>query len=169
MSSRKPLDFTRTLAFRLTLWYAGIFAVSSCVAFLLFYALITSVIQDRTNQELLGQARRFGTILATSGMEEVTKTAIVEAQAAGVRKVFFRLLYPNGVGLFILPTCRTGKDIAIDPRAIEAGYYQRDQYRFRDNYHPRPGRRSARLIRNAWPWHRHAQIGQTMERLLPVS
>jgi hypothetical protein len=40
-----------TLAFRLTLWYAGIFLVSSCVAFLFFYLLITTVIRDRTDQD----------------------------------------------------------------------------------------------------------------------
>ncbi len=94
MSSRRIRD---TLAFRLTLWYAGVFTLSSCVAFLLFYALISSVIQDRTDQELLGQARRFGALLAREGVEEVTKAAVIEAQAAGVRKVFFRLVYPSGV------------------------------------------------------------------------
>jgi heavy metal sensor kinase len=119
MSSKSPLNFVHTLAFRLTLWYAGIFTVSSCVAFLLFYALITSVIQDRTNQELLGQARKFGTILAASGMEEVAKTAILEAQAAGVRKVFFRLLYPNGVA-FHSSNMSYWQYISIDPKAIEA-------------------------------------------------
>jgi heavy metal sensor kinase len=119
MSSRSSLDFMHTLAFRLTLWYAGIFAVSSCVAFLLFYALITSVIRDRTNQELLGQARKFGTILSTAGMEEVTKTAVLEAQAAGVRKVFFRLLYPNGVA-FSSSNMSYWQNIAVDPRAIQA-------------------------------------------------
>jgi heavy metal sensor kinase len=94
MSSRR---IRNTLAFRLTLWYAGIFTVSSCVAFLLFYTLISSVIHDRTDQELLGQARRFSTLLAKEGVEEVAKAAIIEAQAAGVRKVFFRLVYPSGV------------------------------------------------------------------------
>jgi heavy metal sensor kinase len=89
------------------------------VAFLLFYALITSVIQDRTNQELLGQARKFGTILSTAGMEEVTKTAVLEAQAAGVRKVFFRLLYPNGVA-FSSSNMSYWQNIAVDPRAIQA-------------------------------------------------
>jgi heavy metal sensor kinase len=119
MSSKSPFDFVHTLAFRLTLWYAGIFAVSSCVAFLLFYALITSVIHDRTNQELLGQARKFGTILSTAGMEEVTKTAVLEAQAAGVRKVFFRLLYPSGVA-FSSSNMSYWQNIAVDPRAIQA-------------------------------------------------
>ena len=40
-----------TLAFRLTFWYAGIFMLTSCVAFFFFYFLITSVIQDRTDQD----------------------------------------------------------------------------------------------------------------------
>ena len=89
-----------TLAFRLTLWYAGIFALSSCVAFLLFYALITSVIQDRTDEELLAQARRFESLIRTEGVVGVSKAAIFEAQAAGVRKVFFRLLYPDGSAFY---------------------------------------------------------------------
>ena len=52
MSLKKPGRFRNSLTFRLTLWYAGIFAVSSFVAFFLFYALITSVIQEKTDQEL---------------------------------------------------------------------------------------------------------------------
>src|SRR4030095_8376904 len=57
MSLGKILRLPNTLAFRLTLWYAGIFALCSCVSFLLFYTLITSVLQERTDQELLGQAQ----------------------------------------------------------------------------------------------------------------
>jgi type VI protein secretion system component VasF len=56
MSFGKILRLPNTLAFRLTLWFAGIFALCSCVAFLLFYALITTVLQERTDQELLHQA-----------------------------------------------------------------------------------------------------------------
>jgi heavy metal sensor kinase len=96
MSLRMRLSLRNTLAFRLTLWYAVIFTLSSGIAFLLFYTLITFIIRDRTDQELIGQARRFATILSTKGAEEVTKDVVIEAQAAGVRKVFFRLLYPNG-------------------------------------------------------------------------
>ncbi len=67
MSSKKPSRFRSSLSFRLTLWYAGIFAVSSFVAFLLFYALITSVIRERTDQELLSQAAQFSALLAGTG------------------------------------------------------------------------------------------------------
>jgi heavy metal sensor kinase len=80
----------------LTLWYTLIFAVSTCVAFLLFYTLITSFIQERTDQDLLDQVIRFSTLIRSDGIEAVEKSTLIEAQAAGVRKVFFRLLSLNG-------------------------------------------------------------------------
>jgi heavy metal sensor kinase len=117
MSSRKPFSLRNTLAFRLTLWYAGIFTVSSCIAFLLFYTLITSVIQDRNDEELLNQANRFATLYSTKGVDEVAKTAVLEAQAAGVRKVFFRLLSPSGE-IFSSSNMSYWNNIAIRPEAI---------------------------------------------------
>jgi hypothetical protein len=54
MFLKKINSIRHTLAFRLTLWYAGLFMLTSCVAFLFFYFLITSVIRDRTDQDLLG-------------------------------------------------------------------------------------------------------------------
>ncbi len=85
-----------TLAFRLTLWYAGIFMLTSCVAFFFFYVLITSVIRDRTDQDLLGEARTLSSILKLQGIEAVKRQIIFEAQAAGEKKIFFRLLSFDG-------------------------------------------------------------------------
>ncbi|MBW2412350.1 MAG: HAMP domain-containing protein, partial [Deltaproteobacteria bacterium] len=96
MSLRNLLNLRHTLAFRLTLWYASIFTVSTSVAFLFFYLLITAVIRDRTDQELLNQVGQFSTILNLQGIDAVKRVAILEAQAAGVKKIFFRLLYPTG-------------------------------------------------------------------------
>ncbi len=96
MSLKKRISLRNTLSFRLTLWYAGVFALSSCVAFLLFYALITSFIREQTDQDLLAQVNRFSTLLASEEIEAVKSAAVIEAQAAGVKKVFFRLLSLNG-------------------------------------------------------------------------
>jgi len=96
MSLRKRIRLRNTLSFRLTLWYAGIFALSSCIAFLLFYALITSFIREQTDQDLLAQVNRFSALLASEDIEAVKNAAVIEAQAAGVKKVFFRLLSLNG-------------------------------------------------------------------------
>ncbi len=117
MSSRKTRKSRNTLAFRLTLWYAGIFTVSSCIAFLLFYMLVTSVVRDRTDQELMGQARRFAVLASTEGIEEAKKAVIAESQAAGVRKVFFRMLYADGVA-FSSSNMSYWKDIGIHVNAI---------------------------------------------------
>ena len=96
MSLKKLISLRNTLSFRLTLWYAGIFTVSSFVAFLLFYTLIASVFRERTDRELLGQVNRFSTLLAVEGVEALKNAAMIESQAAGVRKVFFRFLSQNG-------------------------------------------------------------------------
>ena len=118
MSLRKRINLRYTLAFRLTLWYAGVFTVSSCVAFLLFYILITSFIRERTDQELLSQVNRFSTLLVTEGVEAVKNDAVIEAQAAGIKKVFFRLLSLNGQ-VFSSSNISYWKDIEINEMAIK--------------------------------------------------
>ncbi len=118
MSSRKPRRFWNSLTFRLTLWYTGIFAVSSFVAFLLFYLFITTVIRERTDQELLDQAKQFTVVLHERGIGAVETLAVLEAQAAGVRKSFFRLLYPTGEA-FSSSSMSAWEEIPIRKEAIE--------------------------------------------------
>jgi len=118
MSLRKPINFLNTLSFRLTLWYAGIFTFSSCVAFLLFYMLITSFMRDQTDQELLEQVNRFSTLLATEGVEAVKSVALVEAKAAGEKKVFLSFPFFRGTGFFPPPTWSIGKNIPVTEKAI---------------------------------------------------
>ena len=117
MSLRNLLKFCHTLAFRLTLWYAAIFTISSCVAFLFFYLLISSVIRERTDQDLLEQAGKFSTLFSTNGMDEVKRIAILEAQAAGERKIFFRLLSMSGE-VFSSSNMSYWRDIGVEANAI---------------------------------------------------
>ncbi|MGD8943514.1 MAG: ATP-binding protein, partial [Desulfobacterales bacterium] len=65
-------------------------------AFFFFYFLITTVIQDRTDQDLLSEARTLSSILKLQGIEAVKRQIIFEAQAAGEKKIFFRLLSFDG-------------------------------------------------------------------------
>jgi heavy metal sensor kinase len=117
MSLKNPINFFNTLAFRLTLWYAGMFAFSSFVAFILFYMIITSFMRDQTDQELSGQVNRFSTLLAAEGVEAVKSVALVEAQAAGEKKVFFRFLSLNGQ-VFSSSNMTYWKNIPVTERAI---------------------------------------------------
>lgn len=117
MSLRNLIRFRHTLAFRLTLWYAGIFTLSCGMAFLFFYLLITTVLQDGTDRDLQEQASRFSTILSLQGMDEVKHAAILEAQAAGERKIFLRLLSMNGA-VFSSSNMSYWRDIDVKSRAI---------------------------------------------------
>ena len=93
---KRTARFHHTLAFRLTLWYAGIFVVSSGCAFVLFYLLISRTIVYHMDGELADTAARFSTTLSLQGLSGIKRLAALEARAAGEKKVFFRLLYPNG-------------------------------------------------------------------------
>jgi len=118
MSLRKRISLRNSLAFRLTLWYAGIFTLSSCIAFFLFYMLISSWMRDQTDQELSGQVNRFSALLDAEGVEAVKNGAVIEAQAAGVKKVFFRLLSLNGQA-FSSSNMSYWKDINVSGAAIK--------------------------------------------------
>ena len=115
---QKIVDIRHTLAFRLTLWYAGIFMLSACVAFLFFYFLITNVIRQQTDQDLLSDVRTFSSILAAQGSEAVRQQAYLQSQAAGERKVFFRLLYITGQ-VYSSSNMSYWQDIGINRTIIE--------------------------------------------------
>lgn len=96
MFLKKPLNFFKSLAFRLTVWYVGIFTICIGVAFFLFYMLMTSVISNNTDQELLSKIESFSSTLSLEGIHAVKRMAVLETQAAGEKKLFFRLLYLDG-------------------------------------------------------------------------
>ena len=118
MFLEKINSIRHTLAFRLTLWYTGIFMLTSCVAFLFFYILITSVIRDRIDQDLLGEARALSSILKVQGINAVKSQIIFEAQAAGEKKIFFRLLSLDGQ-VFSSSNMSYWRDIGVSKAAIK--------------------------------------------------
>ena len=96
MSSKRLPSIPRTLAFRLTLWYAGVFILSAALAFAFFYYFITLSLRNRTDQDLLSEVHSFASIMTLQGIESVKRRALLESQAAGEKKIFIQLLYPDG-------------------------------------------------------------------------
>ncbi|MDY6880118.1 MAG: ATP-binding protein, partial [Thermodesulfobacteriota bacterium] len=88
------------------------------VAFLFFYLLVTTVIDDLTDKDLLEQAEKFTTILTTRGIEAVKRTAVAEAKAAGEKKVFFRILSRYGE-VFFSSNMSYWKDINVSGTSIK--------------------------------------------------
>ena len=96
MSLEKILRLPGTLAFRLTLWYAGIFTMSALVAFSALYLVISSVIQEHRDEDLLEDVEEFSTILATRGLDQVKMEMASEASSDGAENIFLRLLSNDG-------------------------------------------------------------------------
>ena len=96
MFLKRILNIRHTLAFRLTLWYATVFTVSSFAAFFIFYVIISSTIQKQRDQELLSDLAEFASIHKLKGEDSIRSEMEIEAKSDGVHKVFFRLLGTKG-------------------------------------------------------------------------
>ena len=86
----------RTLALRLTLWYAGIFAVSSTLAFALAYVLIAAVVQERTDEDLQEDIEEYAAYMRLGGLDRVKTELTVDTEGGEARQVFFRLWTTDG-------------------------------------------------------------------------
>ena len=111
-------DLFRTISFRLTLWYTGIFSVSAAVAFVLFYYLAVQTLQDQIDQELMEKAGQFSTVIRQTGLRGASNLAVIEAQAAGEKLIFFRLLYPTGE-VFASSHMSYWKDIKVEQALLD--------------------------------------------------
>ena len=89
-------DLRHTLALRLTIWYAGIFAASSILAFALAYALMVALVQARTDNDLKEDLEEFASFMQTGGLDRVRREIMLETQGAAAREVFFRLWATDG-------------------------------------------------------------------------
>ena len=85
-----------TLAVRLTLWYAGIFTISTLVAFLALYLVISTVLKERTDQDFIDDVHEYSAMLATEGIDRVKSEIAWEVSSDGVEHVFLRLLSMDG-------------------------------------------------------------------------
>lgn len=96
MSLKRLGSLPRKLWFRLAVWYAGIFAVSVFGTFFVFYLVVISVSGERTDQDLLSEAKEFSALLASKGINEVKYAIAIEAESEGKDRMFFRLVTPYG-------------------------------------------------------------------------
>jgi heavy metal sensor kinase len=85
-----------TLALRLTLWYAGIFVVSSMLAFALAYGLMASIVREHTDEDLQEDIEEYAAYLRLGGLDRVKTEMTVDTAGDEARQVFFRLWAPDG-------------------------------------------------------------------------
>ncbi len=86
----------RTLALRLTLWYAAIFALSSVVAFALAYGLVASFVAQRTDDDLGEDLRDLGALFAQQGLDGVLREIELDTQGNDASRSYFRIWSGDG-------------------------------------------------------------------------
>lgn len=89
-------NLRHTLALRLTLWYAGIFAASSTLAFALAYVLIAGVVSERTDEDLQDDIQEYAAFMRLGGLDRVKTEMSVETEGDEAHRAFFRLWGPDG-------------------------------------------------------------------------
>ena len=85
-----------SLTFRLTLWYAAIFALSLLSMLLVVYLMLSQRMETRVDELLLSDALEFRHLYRKYGMENIEAEFAREAEVAGTDQVFFRLLSREG-------------------------------------------------------------------------
>jgi heavy metal sensor kinase len=96
MLLKKIVSLRGTLAFRLTIWYTGIFSISSLTVFFAFFLMIRSVINEQRDNELLKDLKEFSFMMSTGGVNKIKQEMVWEAGSEGVQNVFLRIFSPNG-------------------------------------------------------------------------
>jgi heavy metal sensor kinase len=87
------------------------------MAFLFFYVLISTNLKERLDSQLSEKISEFEAIYNLQGIEEVKNAALIESQAAGEKKIFFRLLYASGVA-FSSSNMTYWREIGINRDAV---------------------------------------------------
>lgn len=86
----------RSLALRLTLWYAGIFAGSLCIAFLVIHLITLSILRERTDEDLREDLEEFAGFMAEGGIERVQAEMALETLGEEAESTYIRLWSGNG-------------------------------------------------------------------------
>ncbi len=115
--SLKRIRIGQSLSARLTALYGVILTLSVAAAFLTAYLFMRTVLREGIDQDLVSQGEAMILTLHTDSLSAVRRYMVLEAQAAGERKVFFRLLTPGGTA-FSSSNMAFWQEIRVDPAAV---------------------------------------------------
>ncbi len=131
MSSKPINPLYRSLAFRLTLWYAAVFLFCLSLFFTVFYFLLQKNLSLNLDEELKTQLTTLESVMGASGLKAVENMVLLESRATGDRQFFFRLLYPTGVA-FSSSNLSGWHHIQINKEAISR-LFRGERYVFETN------------------------------------
>ncbi|HVN71216.1 MAG TPA: HAMP domain-containing protein, partial [Desulfomonilia bacterium] len=117
MSLRKILSLRQTLSFRLAVYYTAIFTLSSFIAFLVFYLIISSELQHNRDQQLLENLNEYASVLKLKGLDELKNEISIDSEAHGVADMFIRL-FDSEDRMFFSSNMTTWRHVRISYGAL---------------------------------------------------
>jgi len=141
MSLKRLLDSRHTVAFRLALYYSGVFTASFFVAILIFYFILGASLQRMHDRELQSDLMRMASVLRSGGSIELQRALWNEAESKGIHDIFLCLLDREGKVLFATDMTHWG-NMGISHEAL---MLSRKAHLFETRKMPRHGSR-ARII-----------------------
>lgn len=97
MSLTAQLDrLRRSVAVRLSLWFALLFAVGFSAIFALLFWTLERQLEARDNEALQLRLRQYSEIYAASGLDGLRERLAEDGEAPHVRSLFIRIVGPNG-------------------------------------------------------------------------
>jgi signal transduction histidine kinase len=121
MSSNRLSHFTRSITFRLNLWYALVFTFSAALLFMALYFLLAVAVQGKDREILESRIEELSAIYQSGGTAGLRHWT-ARNQAAGREKVFIRIMSPWDEVLFL---SAPEEWIAFEPPPVERGLARR--------------------------------------------
>ena len=121
---------------------------------------MTNVIRQGIDQDLQAEVRSLTSIMRSRGVETAQRQAVLEAQAAGEKKLFFRFLYRNGQ-VFSSSNMSYFSDIGVNRSALQKLLTEGDPVY--DVFSPGNRKHKVRILYALVSSQIILQVGQSME------
>ena len=102
MFSSQP-NLLRSFAFRLSLWYAGLFAISTSLVLLVVFYLVALELQVKDKEILVTKWNEYAAIYQTRGADVLASVASHENNPADDKSFYINLVSPHFSGPIIVP------------------------------------------------------------------
>lgn len=110
----------RTIGFRLTLWYAAIFILSSIALFILAYVFLASTLKAKDHELILSRLREVEAEYLTDGVQGIRREIKADQDAGKPNDFFVRLAGPTNRTIFLNLPDRWG-GFSLKPLEDKAG------------------------------------------------
>lgn len=102
MSLRPLKHLRKTVSFRLTVWYSGIFILSFLLLFSLAYFLLSSSLNKQDKEAIQLKLKELSTLYQTGGIELLEREVSLEKKFEKKKSFFVRLAGPGNKTVFLL-------------------------------------------------------------------